>query len=145
LHVFDSARHAVADLLDGKAEVAAITAVSAAPELAEGRLRALAVSAPQRLGDLYAGTPAWKELGVDCVIGTWRGVIGAAGLDAAQVAWWETALRGATASAAWQEELRRQYWLDSWAGPAATREMLDRERKMLGTLLAELGLCAQDP
>ncbi len=140
LHVFDSARHAVADLLDGKAEAAAITAVSAAPELAAGRLRALAVSAPQRLGQLYADTPTWQELGVDCVIGTWRGVIGAAGLDAAQVAWWEHALGRVAASAAWQEELRRQYWLDTWVGPAATRELLDRERAMLGELLAGLGL-----
>lgn len=142
LHVFDSARHAVADLLDGKAEAAAITAVSAAPELAAGRLRALAVSAPQRLADLYAGTPAWKEIGIDCVIGTWRGVIGAAGLDAAQIAWWENVLRRATASAAWREELRRQYWVNTWAGAAASRDLLERERGMLAHLLADLGLCA---
>ncbi|MDP1672532.1 MAG: hypothetical protein Q8L65_05365 [Burkholderiales bacterium] len=51
------------------------------------RLRALAVSAPQRLSQLYADTPTWQELGIDCVIGTWRGVIGADGLEAAQVAW----------------------------------------------------------
>ena len=140
LHVFDSARHAVADLLDGKAEAAAITAVSAAPELAAGRLRALAVSAPQRLSQLYADTPTWQELGIDCVIGTWRGVIGAAGLDAAQVAWWEHALGKVAVSAAWQEELRRQYWLDTWAGPAATRELLDRDRVTLGDLLTGLGL-----
>ena len=142
LHVFDSARHAVADLLDGKAEVAAITAVSAAPELAAGRLRALAVSAPQRLGDLYAGTPAWSELGVDCVIGTWRGVIGAAGLDASQIDWWENALGQVAASTAWREELRRQYWVDTWAGPAASRDLLERERGMLAHLLVDLGLCA---
>jgi len=140
LHVFDSARHAVADLLEGNAEAAAITAVSAAPELAAGRLRALAVSAPQRLGELYAGTPAWTELGVDCVIGTWRGVIGTAGLDAAQIGWWEQALGRAAASTAWREELRRQYWVDTWAGPAATRELLERERGTLGDLLSALGL-----
>lgn len=140
LHVFDSARHAVADLLAGEAEVAAITAVSAAPELAAGRLRALAVSAPRRLDGHYAATPAWTELGVDCVIGTWRGVIGAAGLDAEQVAWWEQALDRAAVSAAWQQELRQQYWLDSWAGAAATRELLERERAALGRGLAELGL-----
>ncbi len=142
LHVFDSARHAVADLLDGKAEAAAITAVSAAPELAVGRLRALAVSAPQRLGELYAGAPAWRELGIDCVIGTWRGVIGAAGLDAAPIAWWEAALGRAAASTAWREELRRQYWVDTWTGSAATRDLLERERGTLGDLLSGLGLHA---
>lgn len=144
LHVFDSARYAVADLLEGKAEAAAITAVSAAPELAAGRLRALAVSAPQRLGQLYADTPTWQELGVDCVIGTWRGVIGAAGLGAEQIAWWENALGKAVASAAWRDELRRQYWLDTWAGPAATCDLLERERGMLGDLLAGLALRASD-
>jgi tripartite-type tricarboxylate transporter receptor subunit TctC len=74
------------------------------------------------------------------VIGTWRGVIGATGLDAAQVAWWETALGQVAASMAWREELRRQYWADSWAGSAASRELLGRERGMLARLLADLGL-----
>ncbi|MDP2399124.1 MAG: tripartite tricarboxylate transporter substrate-binding protein [Burkholderiales bacterium] len=104
------------------------------------RLRALAVSAPQRLSQLYADTPTWQELGIDCVIGTWRGVIGADGLEAAQVAWWEHALGKVATSAAWQEELRHQYWLDTWAGADATRELLERERGMLADLLTGLGL-----
>ncbi len=48
---------AKADVMAGHAEVAAITAVSAATELAAGNLRALAVSAPQRLPGLDADTP----------------------------------------------------------------------------------------
>ena len=140
LHVFDSARHAVADLLQGNAEVAAITAVSAAQELAGGSLRALAVSAPQRLPGLYAQTPTWIEQGVACVIGTWRGVIGAHGIDAEQIAYWDRALRAATASTAWNDELQRQYWTNTYAGSTATRALLDHEHRMLGGLLRELGL-----
>jgi putative tricarboxylic transport membrane protein len=141
LHVFDSALHAVADVMAGNAEVAAITAVSAAKELAAGHLRALAVSAPQRLPALYAQTPTWTEQGVDCVIGTWRGVIGTRGLDAAQIDWWDRVLCTATASPAWNEELQRQYWINTYTGSAAIGTMLDRERRMLGHLLKELGLC----
>jgi putative tricarboxylic transport membrane protein len=140
LHVFDSARHAVADLLQGKAEVAAITAVSAAPELAGGSLHALAVSSPQRLSGPYAQTPTWTEQGVACVIGTWRGVIGARDLSPAQIGWWDRALRTATAGAAWQDELCQHCWIDTYVDSAATRALLDRERRMLGDLLRELGL-----
>lgn len=142
LHVFDSARHAVADVMAGKAEVAAITAVSAVPELESGGLRALAVSSPKRLPALYAATPTWHELGVDCVIGTWRGVIGAHGLADAQVEFWNDALRSATASAEWNAELERQYWVNTWAGAAQMPALMHSERATLTALLRDLGLGA---
>ncbi len=140
LHVFDSALYAVDDVMAGRAEVAAITAVSAAKELGSGGLRALAVSSPQRLPDLYAQTPTWTELGVACTIGTWRGVIGAHGIDHARIAWWDHALKTVAASAAWQNELRRHYWINTGTAHSETGVMLDRERVLLGGLLRDLGL-----
>lgn len=140
LHVFDSALHAAADVMAGHAEVAAITAVSAAKELAAGSLRALAVSSPQRLPGLYAQTPTWTEQGIDCVIGTWRGVIGARGLKPAQIEYWDQILRAATASPAWAGELQRHYWINTYTGSDAIGGMMDRERQLLGGLLKELGL-----
>jgi len=140
LHVFDSARYAAADVMDGKAEVAAITAVSAVPELESGALRALAVSAPQRLPALYAATPTWRELGVDCVIGTWRGVIGAHGLTDAQVKFWNDALQAATSGAEWNAELARQYWVHTWAAAAQMPALMQSERATLTALLRDLGL-----
>ena len=98
INVFDSALYAVADVIEHRAEVAAITAVSATKAIAAGQVRAIAVSAPQRLPRLYADVPTWTELGVDCVIGTWRGVIGAAGITPAQIAFWDHVLRAATAT-----------------------------------------------
>ena len=140
LHVFDSALHAAADVMAGRAEVAAITAVSAAKELAEGSLRALAVSSPQRLPRLYAGVPTWTELGADCVIGTWRGVISTAGLTARQIAYWDGALRAATATAEWNATLAEKYWASTWLGGAELTAFLDREHQVMGTLLRDLGL-----
>lgn len=142
LHVFDSALHAAADVMAGRAEVAAITAVSAVKELAAGTLRALAVSSPQRLHGLYAQTPTWTGQGIDCVIGTWRGVIGARDLQPAQIEYWDQILRTATASPAWAGELQRHYWINTYTGSAAIGAMMDRERQLLGGLLKELGLRA---
>jgi len=84
--------------------------------------------------------PTWTEQGVDCVIGTWRGVIGAAGITADAIAFWEGALQAATASAEWNAELVEKYWANTWLGGAALRDFLDRERGVMGGLLGELGL-----
>lgn len=140
LNVFDSALYAVADVIEKRAEVAAITAVSAAAAIAAGQVRAFAVSAPQRLPRLYADVPTWSKLGVNCVIGTWRGVIGAAGLAPAQIAFWDGALRAATATDDWHAELAEKYWADTYVGGAALTAFLDREREVMAAVLGELGL-----
>jgi putative tricarboxylic transport membrane protein len=142
INVFDSALYAVADVIAQRAEVGAITAVSAAKAIAAGQVRAIAVSAPQRLPRLFADVPTWSELGVNCVIGTWRGVIGAAGITPAQVAFWDRALRAATATDAWRAELADQYWADTYLGGTALDAFLDQERGVMGTLLRDLGLAS---
>jgi putative tricarboxylic transport membrane protein len=138
IRVFDSARYAVADVLAGNAEVAAVSAVSADPELADGRLRALAVTAPERLGGHFASAPTWAELSIDCVIGTWRGVIAPAGISPEQCAFWEETLLQATRDPKWRTELARQYWIDMFLGADATRAFLDAERTQLETALQGL-------
>jgi putative tricarboxylic transport membrane protein len=139
IRVFDSARQAVADMLAGHSHVAAVSTVSALPELEQGRLRALALTAPQRLAGMFAHTPTFAELGIDCVIGTWRGVIAPADLTPEQVVFWETTLRKATADAGWREQLARQYWIDMFLGAGETRDFLDQERASLATALQAMG------
>ena len=140
INVFDSALYAVADVIEHRAEVAAITAVSATKAIAAGQVRAIAVSAPQRLPRLYADVPTWTELGVDCVIGTWRGVIGAAGITPAQIAFWDHVLRAATATPQWNAELADKYWANTYLGGAALDAFLQQEREVMGALLIKLGL-----
>lgn len=140
INVFDSALYAVADVIEQRAEVAAITAVSAVKAIAAGQVRAFAVSAPQRLPRLYAGVPTWTELGVDCVIGTWRGVIGTAGLTTQQIAYWDGALRAATATEEWNAALAEKYWANTYLGGAELSAFLARERQVMGGLLRDLGL-----
>ena len=141
--VFDSARYAVARVVEGRADLAVITATSAVPELQAGLLRAIAVSAPRRMTAPFADAPTWGEAGIDCVVGTWRGVIGARGLTAAQVAFWERALADAVRGEAWRAELARHHWTDTYLGPAATRDFLDSERGAMRGALSALGLLAE--
>jgi len=140
LRVFESALYAAADVLEGQAELGAISAVSAAKALKTGELRALAVSAPSRLGGVYADAPTWVEQSVPCVIGQWRGIIGAQGIIREQIAYWEQALAAATASSAWAAELEQNYWTGTYKASEDTCAFLDSERAFLSGMLHELGL-----
>lgn len=119
IRVFDSALDAVADVVAGHADVAAVTAASAVKELEAGTCRALAVSSPARLAGQYAQTPTWLALGVPCTLGAWRGVHGARALDAAQIAFWQHALRHATRTPAWTQQLARHDWTPMFVTGAA--------------------------
>lgn len=140
IRVFDSALDAVADVLAGNAAVCAVTAASAVKELADGTMRALAVSAPRRLDGLYADAPTWAEQSVDCVIGAWRGVTGARGITPEQITFWEDTLASAVRTDAWKHELARLYWTPSYLDGARLREHLGRERAEMEGVLRELGL-----
>jgi putative tricarboxylic transport membrane protein len=140
IRVFDSALDAVADVVAGNADICAVTAASAVKEVTAGTLRGLAVSAPQRLAGLYAQTPTWREQSVDCEIGAWRGVTGARGMAAAQIAFWESTLAAAVRTEAWMAELARLYWTPMYLDGASLRQHLKRESAEMTVMLAELGL-----
>jgi len=140
IRVFDSALDAVADALAGNTDVAAVTAASVAKEIEAGTMRALAVSAPQRLTGCFADTPTWQELSVDCVIGSWRGVTGARGITAAQIRFWEKLLEAATVTDEWDAELARHDWTAMPLTGGALWDHLERERAEMEVSLGELGL-----
>jgi putative tricarboxylic transport membrane protein len=140
IRVFDTALDAVADVVAGKAQVCAVTAASVLAELAASHVRVLAISAPARLAGQFESVPTWNELGIDCVIGAWRGVTGPAGLTPAQVKFWEGVIRTATEQPVWQEELARLSWSPLVQTGAALHSYLDRERTEFVAVLGELGL-----
>jgi putative tricarboxylic transport membrane protein len=140
IRVFDTALDAVADVVAGHADVGAITAASAVPELEARRLRTIGISAPARLPGPYAVAPTWREQGLDCVVGSWRGASGPPGLALAQIAFWESVLAAATQTAQWRSDLARHFWTEMYLGGAGLRDTLARERIDMRVVLGELGL-----
>jgi putative tricarboxylic transport membrane protein len=126
--------------VQGNAQAAVVSAVSAAQALQAGQVHTLAVSSPQRMAGLFAATPTWSECGIDCVLGQWRGFIGAPGISVPQVAFWEQAFAQATARPEWQAELAANYWTSTFMTGTDTRAFLDREREFIGQMMRELGL-----
>jgi putative tricarboxylic transport membrane protein len=140
IRVFDTALDAVADVAEGRADVGAVTAASVLKELAAGRVRLLAISAPARLAAPFADIPTWTEQSVDCVVGAWRGVTGPSGLDRAEVTFWERLLADVTRDARWQGALARNCWSPMVLDGAALHAYLAQEQDEMQALLGELGL-----
>lgn len=140
IDVFDSARYAIAHVLESKAELGVITAVSAVPELREGKLRTLTLSSPQRLGGIFEKVPTLVESGVDCKAGMWRGLIAPGGIPDAAAGFWSRVLTAATATDDWRAELTKKYWADTFLTGADARAFLDQERAMTTAALRDLGL-----
>ena len=140
VRVFDSALTAVADVMEKRADVAAVTAASVIKELEAGRARGLAITSPTRLPGLYASTPTWVELGVDCTIGSWRGISGARGLEPEHVAYWESVMSKAVTASEWKAELDRYFWTPMYLDGEKLHAYLKKESAEMSALLGELGL-----
>jgi putative tricarboxylic transport membrane protein len=138
--VFDSARDVVADIVAGNADVGAITAASAVPELEAGQVRAIAISSPERLKGVYASAPTWREQSVDCAVGAWRGAAGAVGISGEQIAFWQGVLSKAVKTKEWNAELDRYFWTDMYLDGAALSDYLKREHREMEEILGALGL-----
>jgi putative tricarboxylic transport membrane protein len=138
--VFDTALDVVADVIAGQSDIGVVTAASVLPELKAGRVRLLAISAPQRLPAPFTDTPTWLEQSVDCVIGAWRGLTGPTGTTAGQIAFWEHLLTAVTADKGWNEELANHGWSPMYLIGASLRKHLAQEQSEMERLLADLGL-----
>jgi putative tricarboxylic transport membrane protein len=140
VRVFDSARYAIADVVGGGSEFAVVSAASTIPELESAAVRAVAVSADARMAAPFHDVPTWVEDGVDCMIGTWRGLVGPPDLSDEAVGRWDRAIARAVASDAWSASVERHHWASSPLDHSAARTFLDEQRRTLVQGLRDLGL-----
>ncbi len=138
--IFKGSAEAVVALLGNHLELVSTGAGNAVPHMASGKLRIVGVSAGERLPGAMSSVPTWKEQGVNLVYGSWRAILGPKGLTPEQVAFWENALRKASATAEWKAELERYYWSEFFVTGAALRTNLEKEYTDSKAVLAELGL-----
>jgi putative tricarboxylic transport membrane protein len=136
---FKGAAETTVAVLGGHVDVVMATPTSALKHVQSGKLRMLAVTAPQRLGGEMAAIPTWKELGVNAVSANWRAIVGPKAMPAAQVAYWDQALGALVKSPEWQQELKTNQWEDEYLNSAQVVKFMAEEYRHLEALLTELG------
>ena len=128
-------------LLGGHVEIVPTSPSNAVPFVKSGALRAIAVSAPHRLGGPLASVPTWKELGVDAVVvSNWRGLIGPLGLTTKQTAFWDGVFAKVVQTAEWKKDLERNLWEPNYLSGAESAEYLRAQNADLTAILIALGL-----
>ena len=90
----------------GHIHAVASSATAAIPFLQQGNVRILAIGAPQRQPGPLAQVPTFHEEGVDVLLTTnWRGIFGAPGLTASQIAYWNDTFGKMAATDVWKIQL----------------------------------------
>ena len=141
--VFKGSAEAIVALLGNHIDVVAIGATNATIHMAGGRMRVIGVGAPQRLGDVFAPVPTWREQGVDLVAGSWRGIVAPKGINAAQVAYWEQALRRMAEAPEWRADLEKNFWFNDYKPSAPFRKELEKDYGEMKAALIDVGLVKQ--
>ena len=108
------------------------------PHIQAGRMRALAITAPDRLAGL--DVPTLRELGLDVVMGNWRGVYGASGLSPAQRDGLIARIQKAVQSPLWQRSLTKNHWHDDWLAGDAFATFVAQDLKRITAVMAAAGL-----
>ena len=107
-------------------------------QIKAGKLRAIGVTAPQRLPG--ADVPTFKEQGIDLVLTNWRSVVAAPGISDAQKRALGDLVEKLAKSNAWKEALKQKGWDDAYLPGDAFAKFLSDEQKRVGDVLKSVGL-----
>jgi putative tricarboxylic transport membrane protein len=127
-------------LMGGHVDVVATPISTFMPLMASGKLRLIAIAAPQRSREPFATVPTWREQGVDAVVPSYRMLLGARGLSAAQLGFWNDVLRRISQSDAWKAELTKNAWEDVYMPAGESVKYLNAQYAQYRAMLVELGL-----
>jgi len=109
-----------------------------AGQIQSGELRALAISAPERVDGIDA--PTLKEQGIGVELANWRAVVAPPGLDDAAKAELLKIVDAAVKSDAWKAKLAEKKWTDLYLAGDAFTELVALENTRVTDILKTVGL-----
>lgn len=141
---FSGGGDAMTNLMGGHVEAVITGAGEAAGQLGEGsQLRALGVSAPERLSGSLADIPTYQEQGVDYTFDIWRGVMGTPDMPEEAVAYYENLFAEMLETDGWQQARDQLGWIDAYQNSEEFGAFLDEQKELFSSVLSDLGLLRQ--
>lgn len=135
---FAGGGEAVSALLSESVDAGISGYVEFADQVEAGKLRILAISAPQRQEGLDA--PTFQEAGYDVLLPNFRGVVAPQGLEAEDVATLSAIVQETLATPQWQDTLQRNRWEPAVKVGSDFEAYLQQEIERITALTQELGL-----
>ncbi|MBB4842060.1 putative tricarboxylic transport membrane protein [Paucibacter oligotrophus] len=135
---FRGGGEATAAILGGNVTIGGSGYSEFAPYIESGKMRPLAITAETRLPGV--NVPTLKQLGIDVVIGNWRGVYGAPGITPAQRKALTDLVVAATKSRTWTEALTKNNWTSAVLTGPAFEKFVDDEFASLRAVMVKSGM-----
>ena len=127
-------------LLGGHVSLVATPAANLNAHAQAGRLRVIAIAAPQRLIGPLAAVPTWREQGVNAIVANWRPLIGAKGLSAMQTAYWEDVFAKVTRTEEWRNDVESAGGINNYMNSRELANYFDAQYAEFKIILGDLGL-----
>jgi putative tricarboxylic transport membrane protein len=108
------------------------------PFIQAGRLRALAVSSPERIPGV--AIPTLVEQGVPVTLANWRGIVAPPEISPEQRSALALLIERLVRSPQWKDALARHNWIDTYEPAATFGAYLEQESLRTRTILASVGL-----
>jgi putative tricarboxylic transport membrane protein len=135
---FSGGGEALAAILGGKVAAGISGIGEFAEQVKAGKLRALAVSAPERVGSLDA--PTMKEAGIDVELANWRGMVAPPDLPADQKQGLVDLVTKMHDSPQWKDALAKNGWEDTFMAGDEFATFLTSETTRVKAVIKDLGL-----
>jgi putative tricarboxylic transport membrane protein len=135
---FRGGGEATAAILGGNVTVGGSGYSEFAEYINTGKMKAIAVTSDKRLKGV--DVPTMKEQGVNVVLGNWRGVYGAPGINAEQRKALTEMIVKATKSKAWTEALEKNAWTPAVLAGPEFEKFVDDEFASLRAVMVKSGM-----
>ncbi len=134
---YDAGGNAMKGLLAGEIEVLSTGLGEALAASNSGQVRALAVTAAQRL-DEAPEIPTLSELGNNTVYANWRGFFAAPGVPEAAVSRWVQMFEKMYATPEWEQARKRHGWVNAFKPSTEFFGFLEQQQRRVSRALQEL-------
>jgi putative tricarboxylic transport membrane protein len=140
---FKASSETMGALLGGHIDVISATAPVIMPQVAAGKVRVLASASPTRGSGTLAQVPTWREQGIAADFVTYNGLLLPPNMSAAQIAFWEDALRKVSQHPAWLALVEKNGGRPVYRDHAESMKYMVSEQKSINELVQELGLVSK--
>lgn len=137
---FKGSAESITALLGGHIDAVSAAVSAVVPYVRSTQLRAIAVSAPKRLGGPLASVPTWTEQGVNMTMTNFRAVIAPRGTGAGPAAYWERRYAQLAETAEWKAELEANLWHPNFMDGAKTTAAVAAYAEEVEALVTNLRL-----
>lgn len=140
---YDGSGDALTSLLGDNGQALATDLSGISEFLKAGKVRILAVAAPERLAGDLKDVPTYKEQGVDLVYYNWRGIFGPKDMSSEAVKFWDETLAKIAESEGFKSDLAASGFMPGYMNAAEFTAYLNEQEAMFKDILTKMDMLKQ--